>query len=292
MAVSEEIPLDPALFMEDTARCLLQWKETYRYVVCRFYARGLHPRSEVDVISSRLGVNLVLRGSGTCVGPSGGRYRISPGTVMVRHPGRTQSFLYDPESDYAEFFVAFDEHTSDLLLQLGLIPNRPVLEMALTSAQVEDCRELVGAIAEVPGELTRRGYMVRVIEFLDRLFERARRKPEEGYWHEVVHRACLELESDLEEQIEIPEICDRLGVAYSSFRRMFRRIQGMSPQEYRVRARLERACDLLPGRSVKEVAALLGYPDPFFFSAQFRKFMGCSPSAFRKNLPSVKLPAG
>jgi AraC family transcriptional regulator, arabinose operon regulatory protein len=32
---------------------------------------------------------------------------------------------------------------------------------------------------------------------------------------------------------------------------------------------------------VKEIAAILGFEDPFYFSAQFRKHVGTSPSAYR-----------
>jgi len=46
-------------------------------------------------------------------------------------------------------------------------------------------------------------------------------------------------------------------------------------QQYR---RIERAKDFLnAGRSVKETASVLGYPDPYYFSRLFKKYTGTSP---------------
>jgi transcriptional regulator GlxA family with amidase domain len=47
--------------------------------------------------------------------------------------------------------------------------------------------------------------------------------------------------------------------------------------------RLNRARQLLgwTSLSIKEIAAEVGYHDPFYFSARFRKHLGKSPRAFR-----------
>jgi AraC-like DNA-binding protein len=80
------------------------------------------------------------------------------------------------------------------------------------------------------------------------------------------------------------EIARRLEVSHPTLRRVFRRSMGLSPSEYRIRRRIERACALLMLHSVKEVAARLGYNDAFTFSAQFKSVMKTSPRNFRQNL--------
>lgn len=66
------------------------------------------------------------------------------------------------------------------------------------------------------------------------------------------------------------------------FRRAFRDRMGMTPQKFRELKRMEFAVNRLAmGVSVKEVAAELGYSDPYFFSRMFKRHIGASPSNFR-----------
>ena len=55
---------------------------------------------------------------------------------------------------------------------------------------------------------------------------------------------------------------------------------GLSIQEYLIRTRLNKACELLKkGISIQKVSNLVGYNDQFAFSKIFKKYMGISPSA-------------
>jgi AraC-like DNA-binding protein len=66
------------------------------------------------------------------------------------------------------------------------------------------------------------------------------------------------------------------------FRRAFRERIGMTPQKYRESKRMEFALHRLQmGVTVKEVAAELGFRDPYFFSRQFKRHVGASPSRYR-----------
>jgi hypothetical protein len=49
---------------------------------------------------------------------------------------------------------------------------------------------------------------------------------------------------------------------------------------------MQAACHLLDttALSVKEVAAELGYEDPYYFSRIFQKTLGCSPLAYRRSV--------
>jgi AraC family transcriptional regulator of arabinose operon len=51
------------------------------------------------------------------------------------------------------------------------------------------------------------------------------------------------------------------------------------------RRRLETACTLLLGtaRSIQEIAAAVGFANPFHFSTRFRRLIGRPPSAWRRS---------
>lgn len=66
------------------------------------------------------------------------------------------------------------------------------------------------------------------------------------------------------------------------FRRAFRARIGLTPQKFQERKRMEMAMNLLSsGRKVKEVAAMVGIADPYYFSRLFKKHLGASPSCYR-----------
>jgi AraC-like DNA-binding protein len=66
------------------------------------------------------------------------------------------------------------------------------------------------------------------------------------------------------------------------FRRAFRDRMGMTPQKFGELKRMEFAAHRLGmGCSVKEVAAELGFADPYFFSRTFKRHIGASPLKYR-----------
>jgi AraC-like DNA-binding protein len=60
---------------------------------------------------------------------------------------------------------------------------------------------------------------------------------------------------------------------------------GESPARYLDGIRIRKAQELLIGtsRSVKEISLEVGYRDPLYFSRAFRRKVGLSPKAFRKD---------
>ncbi len=90
----------------------------------------------------------------------------------------------------------------------------------------------------------------------------------------------------LERPGEVPpvrEMARTNGYSTVHFARVFKSFTGMRPEEFIIRARIDRARQLLHQSTltVSEIAAALGYADVFFFSRQFKQRAGISPTRFR-----------
>ena len=90
------------------------------------------------------------------------------------------------------------------------------------------------------------------------------------------------LDTHPDETLDMQSLAHRAGLSLSVFHRRFRQETGFSPNNYRVRARIRSAQDLLiEGQSVTEVAMALGFPSSQYFASVFRKYTGLSPSAWQ-----------
>jgi len=87
----------------------------------------------------------------------------------------------------------------------------------------------------------------------------------------------------LDEPLQVATLAARANISPSHFFALFKRQIGCAPIDYFIRLRMQHACRLLDETvmSVKEVAATLGYEDPFYFSRIFKSVNQVAPSEYR-----------
>ncbi|HLK11016.1 MAG TPA: AraC family transcriptional regulator [Candidatus Binatia bacterium] len=96
--------------------------------------------------------------------------------------------------------------------------------------------------------------------------------------------AALWIAAHAHEPIDLAAAASAAGVSAFHFLRLFARVVGVTPHQYLVRTRLERAAALLAddARSVTDVAYDVGFGDLSNFVRTFRRAAGVSPRAFRR----------
>ena len=92
------------------------------------------------------------------------------------------------------------------------------------------------------------------------------------------------LDADPAREWRVSDLSSRVLVGSAHLARLFKAHVGTSPMAYLSRLRAERAAALLceTDRTVSSVAALVGWPDPNYFSRAFRSHYGMSPSEYRR----------
>ncbi len=98
--------------------------------------------------------------------------------------------------------------------------------------------------------------------------------------------AVQTMKSGLRASVTVKDLAQAAQMSASHFNRMFKRYTGYSPMDYLRALRVQKARELLadPGLSIKQVAGLSGFGDPFVFSKTFRRVDGLTPSAYREAL--------
>lgn len=80
----------------------------------------------------------------------------------------------------------------------------------------------------------------------------------------------------------IDQLCREMAMSRTVFYLKLKTYTGKSPQDFIKVIRLEKASTLLrSGKSVSEVAELIGFDNPKYFSTVFKKYFGVSPSKYR-----------
>lgn len=99
----------------------------------------------------------------------------------------------------------------------------------------------------------------------------------------IIGNLVVRIQEDLENVPSITEMAAKCGYTLDHFGRVFRKVMGCGAQEFVLKAKVARGRQLLleTGLSVKEIAGMLGYNSPFFFSRQFKAVVGSSPTEFR-----------
>ena len=93
---------------------------------------------------------------------------------------------------------------------------------------------------------------------------------------EEIHRSYAET------NLSIEDLSYKCGISSVYFRRLFMQIHGVSPLKYINALKISRAKELLASElyTVGEVCQLSGYRDDAYFSREFKKATGVSPSAY------------
>jgi two-component system response regulator YesN len=88
------------------------------------------------------------------------------------------------------------------------------------------------------------------------------------------------------EPLSMVEVARKLGCSASCFTREFGRRTGQTPIAYLTGIRIRHAARLLETTDLRlrEIAALTGYSDEFYFSRAFTRVMGRCPSWWRERV--------
>ncbi len=100
-----------------------------------------------------------------------------------------------------------------------------------------------------------------------------------------LRRAIRSMESGLREEFSLSRLAQEVGMSEFHFSRLFKKATGLSPSQFFIKRRLEKAQQLLleTEMSIIEVGMSVGYSSPSHFAQVFRRQTGVTPSDYRRS---------
>ena len=100
---------------------------------------------------------------------------------------------------------------------------------------------------------------------------------------QLMNEAC-------ERFLSVEHLCEQIDVSYHTFRKVFRRNEGVCLSEFLQQCRLQKAEALLSDRDkcIFEVAYEMSFSSDAYFTNWFKKQTGMTPTEFRKHLHHKK----
>ena len=111
--------------------------------------------------------------------------------------------------------------------------------------------------------------------------QKQKEQPQQDY----VKKIRRYIEYRYAEDVKVSELAEHCGLNRSYMTKCFTEEMGISPKEYLMQYRMQKAKELLKKAElpVSNVAYAIGYSDPLAFSKMFRKREGMSPLEYREN---------
>jgi AraC-like DNA-binding protein len=237
-------------------------------------------------------IHTVLDGEG--VFQSGNTSQVcGKGDTFVIFPGALFSYQADMDTPWKYVWVALQgEGVLKMLNEVGITMDKPLLHSDSTT-------ELHGLYEHIRLSFQQSAYprlesleasgWLRLLLHHFGLDNRNALPEHPKEYSDVIDRqldqAIRWITLQYHQQISIDHMASTLGYHRAHLSKAFKQKTGLSPKQYLLKVRMEKAKQLLGGTlTIDQVSSSVGFNDALYFSKQFRKWSGMSPSDYRSAL--------
>jgi len=211
---------------------------------------------------------------------------VSAGNMVIYRPGEKQHYYYCGSDKTEVYWAHFTGSDVDKILKRYGITND--IHTVFMGTSMEYKRLFQQMLQEL--KLCKEDYEEVLVNSLCNLFIGIHRsinsklqgnnQVKRKEMDEAVHYFHM----NYNKEINIEEYAQSVHMSVRWFIRNFREYTGTTPAQYILTLRISNAQTLLKSTdySITEIASIVGYDNPFYFSRLFRKQNGVSPSEFRK----------
>jgi AraC-like DNA-binding protein len=227
----------------------------------------------------------ITRGKGIFESDSCKRHEIAAGTIIILFPGERHRYKPNNETGWDEYWIGIKGEIIDNLVKRNFIrPETPTLYIgfhegifSLFNTVIENTKQESAGYQQLIS-----GAALHLMGSFHAIVKQNAEACEEKEM--IVNKARLLFRANLTNNFSPEQAARELQVGYSWFRKVFKSYTSLSPGQYYIQLKIERAREMLnnPAIPIKDVALELGFENYFYFSKLFKEKTGINPSDYRK----------
>jgi AraC-like DNA-binding protein len=221
----------------------------------------------------------------------GKTYTLTAGQGFLIIPGVVCYYKADEHDPWSYSWVGFMGLHAELYLKRAQLSiENPIFSCDPTlDASIEHC---FGQMFEARNKSVSRDLKLLGLLYsflatvVDASGQEAVHEKSENVKEQYVKMALDFIETHYSHNMSIESLADELKLNRKYMSKIFKDEIGLTPQEYLIRLRMNKACELMknPSLGIGEISYSVGYNDQLLFSRMFKKNLGASPRLYRKSL--------
>lgn len=239
------------------------------------------------LIRSEYVLHVVLKGKGTFVS-DGTTYHLTKNQAFLIYPDVETYYKADTEDPWSYTWVGFNGIiANECTSNAGFSHENPVRSITCTDQLRDHIIQMLESHAlTYANDLKRTGLLMQFWSTLIEEYNAVRhQRANYDYPGTVYVKSAINYMSNhYAEKIKISELAEFIGINRSYLTNSFKKAMGISPQEFLINIRMNKAISLLRHSTlpVNEISQQVGYDDPLSFSRIFRQRYEMSPRAYRE----------
>lgn len=234
----------------------------------------------VNCIHTRVGIHYVLSGKGYFSGR-----QLCAGQGFVCHRNHNPEYYPDREDPWTYLWFGIEgnnDKITDMLSEIGLCtpPYTFSFDWGYKLLRYVD-EYFTDGVYVTKNEMHSEG-LIKMI--LSEHLEKKAQKNETSQRKTHCEEAKKYMQNNFHKRLTVEDVANHLCLSRAYLRNIFHQYNGLSPQQYLISLRIERAKELLQigSFSVSSIAHSVGFSDVLVFSKFFKTHTGASPSDYKK----------